>query len=147
MNLGERLNEDMKQLMRSGDKFALSVVRMIRSAIKNVEIDTRKTLSDDEVLDILSREIKQRRDALQEFEKAGRDDLADQAKAEIEVIQRYMPQPLTEDELARIVEETIRETGAASKSDMGKVMSALMPKVKGRADGKQVNAAVQRLLG
>ena len=146
MSLSERLSDDMKQLMKSGDKFALSVVRMIRSAIKNVEIESRKTLSDDEVLDILSKEIKQRRDALQEFEKAGRDDLADQAKAEIDVIQRYMPQPLTDEELNAIVEETVREVGATSKSDMGKVMSAIMPKVKGRADGKQVNAAVQRFL-
>ncbi|HZG55858.1 GatB/YqeY domain-containing protein [Paenibacillus sp.] len=146
MNLNERLNEDMKALMKSGDKFALGVVRMLRSAVKNAEIDARKTLGDEEVLDILTREVKQRRDALQEFEKAGRDDLADQAKAELEVIQRYMPQPLTEEELAKIVEETISEVGAASKAEMGKVMSALMPKVKGRADGKQVNAAVQRLL-
>ena len=146
MNLSERLNEDMKALMKSGDKFALTVVRMIRSAVKNAEIDARRPLSDEEVMDILTREVKQRRDALQEFEKAGREDLADQAKAEIEVIQRYMPQPLTEAELTQVVEETIQEVGASSKADMGKVMSALMPKVKGRADGKQVNAAVQRLL-
>ncbi len=146
MNLSERLNEDMKQLMKSGDKFALGVVRMLRSSVKNAEIDQRKTLSDEEVLDILSREVKQRKDALQEFEKAGRDDLADQNKAEIEVIQRYMPQPLTEEELEAIVRETVSETGASSKGDMGKVMSALMPKVKGRADGKALNQIVQRLL-
>ena len=146
MNLSERLNEDMKALMKSGDKFALTVVRMIRSAVKNAEIDARKALDDEEVMDILTREVKQRRDALQEFEKAGRQDLVDQAKAELEVIQRYMPQPLTDEELTGIVQETIQEVGASSKADMGKVMSALMPKVKGRADGKQVNAAVQRLL-
>jgi uncharacterized protein YqeY len=146
MSLSERLNEDMKQMMKSGDKFALTVVRMIRSAVKNAEIDAKRTLTDDEVMDILTREIKQRRDALQEFEKAGREDLANQAKAEVEVIQRYMPQPLTEEELISIVEETVNEVGATSKGDMGKVMSALMPKVKGRADGKQVNAVVQRLL-
>lgn len=147
MSLSERLNDDMKTLMKSGDKFALSVLRMIRSAVKNAEIDSKRTLSDDEVMDILAREIKQRRDALQDFEKAGREDLAEQAKAEVEVIQRYMPQPLTEEQLIAIVQETVNEVGASSKSDMGKVMSALMPKVKGRADGKQVNAAVQRLLG
>ncbi|WP_199618725.1 GatB/YqeY domain-containing protein [Paenibacillus alkalitolerans] len=146
MNLSERLNEDMKQMMKSGDKFALSVIRMIRSSVKNVEIDQRRTLSDEEVLDILTREMKQRKDALQEFEKAGREDLADTAKAEIEVIQRYMPQPLTEHELQAIVQETIQEVGASSKSDMGKVMSALMPKVKGRAEGRLVNETVQRLL-
>jgi uncharacterized protein YqeY len=146
MNLSERLNEDMKQAMKSGDKFALGVIRMIRSSVKNVEIDQRRTLSDDEVLDILNREVKQRKDALQEFEKAGREDLAENAKAEVLVIQRYMPQPLTEQELQTIVQETIQEVGASSKSDMGKVMSALMPKVKGRADGKMVNETVQRLL-
>jgi len=147
MSLSERLNEDMKTFMKSGDKFALSVVRMLRSAVKNAEIDARKTLSDAEVLDVLAREVKQRKDALQDFEKAGRTDLAEQAKAELEIIQRYLPQPLTEEELTRLVEETIRETGASSKADMGKVMGALMPKVKGRADGKQVNAVVQRMLG
>jgi uncharacterized protein len=146
MTLSERLNEDMKQAMKSGDKFALGVIRMVRSSIKNVEIDQRRTLGDDEVLEILGREIKQRKDALQEFEKASREDLAETAKAEIEVIQRYMPQPLTEQELQAIVEETIREVGASSKNDMGKVMSALMPKVKGRADGRMVNQTVQRLL-
>lgn len=146
MNLNERLNEDMKSMMKSGDKFSLSVVRMLRSAVKNVEINERRTLADDEVTEILTREVKQRRDALQEFEKAGRQDLVDQAKAEIEVIQRYLPQPLSEEELTRIVQETVNEIGATSKADMGKVMSALMPKVKGRADGKQVNAAVSRLL-
>jgi uncharacterized protein YqeY len=146
MNLSERLNEDMKQFMKSGNKFSLSVVRMLRSAVKNVEIDQRKTLGDDEVLDILNREMKQRRDARLEFDKAGRQDLVTQIDAEIAVIQTYMPQPLTEDELQTIVAQTIREVNASSKSDMGKVMSALMPKVKGRADGKKLNETVMRML-
>jgi uncharacterized protein YqeY len=146
MSLSEQLNEDMKQFMKSGDKFALSVVRMLRSAVKNVEIDQRRTISDDEVLDILSREIKQRKDASSEFQKAGRQDLVDQAHAEIEVIQKYMPQALTEDELQQIVQQTIVQVGASSRADMGKVMSAVMPQVKGRADGKKINEVVQRLL-
>jgi uncharacterized protein YqeY len=146
MNLSERLNEEMKQFMKSGDKFSLSVVRMLRSAVKNVEIDQRKTLSDDEVLDILNREMKQRRDARLEFDKAGRQDLVTQIDSEIAVIQTYMPQPLTEDELLTIVAQTIQEVNASSKSDLGKVMSALMPKVKGRADGKKLNEAVMRML-
>jgi uncharacterized protein YqeY len=146
MSLNERLNEDMKQAMKSQDKFRLSVIRMIRSAIKNVEIDQRKTLDDSEVLDILSREIKQRRDSLLEFEKAGRDDLAVTVKAEIDVIAVYLPQQLTEEEVKEIVQQTISEVGASSKADMGKVMSALMPKVKGRADGKLVNQVVQQSL-
>ena len=146
MSLSERLNEDMKQAMKSQDKFKLSVIRMIRSSIKNAEIDRRKTLDDNEVLDVLSREIKQRKDSLQEFEKAGRDDLVDNLKKEIAIIAEYMPQPLSEEELKAIVQQTIQETGASSKADMGKVMSALMPKVKGRADGKLVNQLVQQFL-
>jgi uncharacterized protein len=147
MSLSERLNEDMKQSMRNQDKFKLSVIRMVRSAIKNVEIDLKRTLDDNEVLDILSREVKQRRDSLQEFEKAGRNDLVDNLKQEIEIIADYMPQQLTEEEISVIVQQTIQETGASSKADMGKVMTALMPKVKGRADGKLVNQAVQKFLG
>lgn len=146
MSLGERLNDDMKQAMRNQDKFKLSVIRMIRSTIKNVEIDLKRTLDDNEVLDILNREIKQRKDSLQEFEKADRGDLADTVRKEIEVIAVYMPQPLTEEEIHAIVQQTIQETGASSKADLGKLMSALMPKVKGRADGKMVNQLVQQLL-
>ncbi|WP_438446225.1 GatB/YqeY domain-containing protein [Gorillibacterium sp. sgz5001074] len=146
MSLNDRLNEDMKQAMRSQDKFRLSVIRMVRSSIKNIEIDQRKSLDDQEVLDVLNREIKQRRDSLQEFEKAGRDDLADQLKQELAILADYMPQQLSEDEVKEIVQQTIHEVGASSKADMGKVMSALMPKVKGRADGKLVNQIVQQSL-
>ncbi|MDT3426564.1 uncharacterized protein YqeY [Paenibacillus forsythiae] len=146
MNLSERLNEDMKQAMKSKDKFKLSTIRMVRSTIKNLEIDLKRTLDDNEVLDILSREIKQRKDALQEFEKAGRDELAASNKAEIEIIAQYLPEQLSEEEIKVIVQQTIQETGASSKNDMGKVMSALMPKVKGRADGKLVNQAVLQFL-
>lgn len=146
MNLSERLNEDMKQAMKSQDKFKLSTIRMIRATIKNLEIDLKRTLNDNEVLDILSREIKQRKDALQEFEKAGREDLASNVKAEAEIIAEYLPEQLTEEEIKVIVQQTIQETGASSKAEIGKVMSALMPKVKGRADGKLVNQAVQQLL-
>jgi len=146
MSLSERLNEDMKQAMKSQDKFRLSVIRMMRSAIKNVEIDQRKTLNDDEVLEILSREVKQRKDALQEFEKAGRSDLVESVNAEIEIIGQYLPKQLSEEEIRALVQETIREVGASAKSDIGKVMGALMPKVKGRADGKLVNRLVSELL-
>lgn len=146
MNLSERLNEDMKQAMKSKDKFTLSTIRMVRSTIKYLEIDLKRTLDDNEVLDILSREIKQRKDALQEFESAGREELAASTKAEIEIIIKYLPEQLSEEEIKAIVQQTIQETGASSKSEMGKVMSALMPKVKGRADGKLVNQAVQQFL-
>lgn len=146
MNLSERLNEDMKQAMKSKDKFTLSTIRMVRSTIKYLEIDLKRTLDDNEVLDILSREIKQRKDALQEFESAGRDELAASTKAEIEIIIKYLPEQLSEEEIKVIVQQTIQETYASSKSEMGKVMSALMPKVKGRADGKLVNQAVLQFL-
>jgi uncharacterized protein YqeY len=146
MSLSERLNDDMKQAMRNQEKFRLSVIRMIRSSIKNVEIDLRRSLEDNEVLDILARELKQRKDSLQDFEKAGRDDLADALKAELEIIAEYMPTQLTEEEITVIVKQTIQDTGASTKADMGKVMGALMPKVKGRSDGKLVNQVVQQLL-
>lgn len=146
MNLSERLDQDMKQAMKSKDKFTLSTIRMVRSTIKYLEIDLKRTLDDNEVLDILSREIKQRKDALQEFESAGRDELAANTKAEIEIISKYLPEQLSEEEIKVIVQQTIQETGASSKSEMGKVMSALMPKVKGRADGKLVNQLVLQFL-
>jgi uncharacterized protein YqeY len=146
MNLSERLNDDMKQAMKSQEKFKLTTIRMIRSSIKNLEIDLKRPLEDAEVLDILSREIKQRKDSLQEFDKAGRDDLAKDVAAEIEIISVYLPQQLTEEEIKLIVQQTIQETGASSKAEMGKVMSALLPKTKGRADGKLVNTFVQQFL-
>lgn len=146
MTLAERLNEDLKLAMKSQDKFKLSVLRMVRAAIKNQEIERKRSLDDSEVIDVLSREIKQRRDSLQDFEKAGRTDLAEQASAEIEIISAYLPKPLTDEEVTALVQQTIQETGASSKADMGKVMAALMPKVKGRADGKLVNQIVSQHL-
>lgn len=147
MSLSDRLNEDMKQAMKSQDKFKLSVIRMVRSTIKNSEIDLKRPLDDNEVLDVLTREIKQRKDSLQEFTKAGRDDLADNLSAELVILAEYMPQQLSEEEVKAIVQQTIQQIGASSKADMGKVMTALMPQVKGRADGKIINQLVQQLLG
>ncbi|MCU6707670.1 GatB/YqeY domain-containing protein [Paenibacillus sp. J5C_2022] len=146
MNLSERLSDDMKQAMKSKDKFRLTTIRMVRASMKNLEIDLKRPLDDNEVLDILSREIKQRKDSLQEFKKAGRDDLIADLESEIEIISGYLPEQLTEEDIQEIVRQTIHELGASSKADMGKVMSALMPKVKGRADGKLVNQAVQQFL-
>ena len=146
MNLTERLSDDMKQAMKSQDKFKLSTIRMVRATIKNQEIELKRTLDDNEVLDILSREIKQRKDSLQEFRKAGREDLAENVAAEIDIISVYLPEQLTEEEVKEIVKQTIQRTGASSKADMGKVMAALMPQEKGRADGKLVNQLVQQFL-
>ncbi|MCR2803183.1 GatB/YqeY domain-containing protein [Paenibacillus soyae] len=146
MNLSERLNDDMKQAMKSQDKFKLTTIRMMRASVKNMEIELKRPLEDNEVLDILSREIKIRKDSLQEFQKAGRDDLVTGLAAEIEIISQYLPEQLTEEEIQEIVRQTIQELGASSKAEMGKVMGALMPKTKGRADGKLVNKAVQQFL-
>lgn len=146
MNLAERLNEDMKQAMKAGNKFRLSTIRLVRAAIKNQEIELRRPLDDNETLSVLSRELKQRRDSLLEFKNAGREDLVSNVSAEIEIISEYLPKQLNEEEIKAIVVQTMQETGASSKADMGKLMGALMPKVKGVADGKVVNGIVQQLL-
>ncbi|MFC5532122.1 GatB/YqeY domain-containing protein [Cohnella yongneupensis] len=146
MNLAERLNEDMKQAMKSGEKFRLSTIRLVRAAIKNQEIELRRPLDDSELLTIMSRELKQRRESLLEFRNGGREDLVSNVSAEIEIISEYLPKQLDEEEVKAIVVQTMQETGASSKADMGKLMGALMPKVKGLADGKVVNGIVQQLL-
>ncbi|BBI34736.1 GatB/YqeY domain-containing protein [Cohnella abietis] len=146
MNLAERLNEDMKQAMRDGNKFRLQTIRMVRASIKNQEIELRRPLEENETLNILSRELKQRRDSLEDFKRGDREDLVSNVTAEIEIISEYLPQQLTEEEVKAIVAQTMQETGASSKADLGKLMGALMPKVKGLADGKLVNAIVQQSL-
>ncbi|MGG5255004.1 GatB/YqeY domain-containing protein [Neobacillus sp. SM06] len=147
MSLLERLNNDMKQAMKNKEKDKLSVIRMVKSSLQNEAIKLGKTeLSEEEELTVLSRELKQRKDSLHEFEKAGREDLAEKLRAELAVVELYMPKQLSEEELAEIVKATISETGATSKADMGKVMAAIMPKVKGKADGSLVNKLVQQHL-
>lgn len=146
MTLAERLNEDMKQAMKDGNKDRLMTIRMVRAAIKNQEIEQRRPLDDNETILVLSRELKQRRDSLLEYKNAGRDDLVSKVSAEIEIISEYLPRQLDEEEIKAIVVQTMQETGASSKADMGKLMGALMPKVKGLADGKVVNGIVQQLL-
>ncbi|MFD2046107.1 GatB/YqeY domain-containing protein [Ornithinibacillus salinisoli] len=147
MSLLTQLNNEMKQAMKNKDKDSLSVIRMVKASLQNESIKLGKSdLSDDEELTVLSRELKQRKDSLQEFKSAGRDDLVEKLETEINVLQEYMPKQLSEEELEAIVQETIQETGASSKSDMGKVMSAIMPKVKGKADGAIVNKLVLKHL-
>lgn len=146
MNLSDRLNDDMKQAMKDKEKLKLTTIRMVRASILNLEKELQRGLEDNELLDILSREIKQRKDSLQEFKKADRQDLVDNLAAEIDIISKYLPEQLTEEEIQEIVRQTIQELGASSKADMGKVMGALVPKTKGRADGKLVNQVVQQFL-
>ena len=133
MSVKERLTEDMKQAMKDKEagKLRLSVIRMVRASIKNAEIDQHKELSEEEVLGILSREVKMRRDSLAEFEKAGRDDLAIVANDEIAILLQYLPQQLTEEELRTIIAAAVAKTGASSPKEMGKVMAEIMPHVKG----------------
>ncbi len=147
MSLTQRLEQDMKPALKNKDKTKLSVIRMVRSAIKNAEIERGRPLEEGEVLDVLSRELKQRKESLQEFEKAGRTELVEKMKSEIAVVEAYLPAPLSEEELRELARQVIDEVGASSPADMGKVMKEIMPRVKGRADGKEVNRIVRELLG
>ncbi|GAB2573040.1 GatB/YqeY domain-containing protein [Gracilibacillus alcaliphilus] len=147
MAIVELLNEDMKQAMKKKEKLRLGVIRMVKAAMQNEAIKLQTdSLSEEEELTVLARELKQRKDSLHEFKQAGRDDLVSQLEEEIVVIQAYMPEQLSEEELEEIVVQTINEVQAQSKKDMGKVMSSLMPKVKGKADGARVNQLVQKNL-
>lgn len=136
----------MKQAMKDKDKTKLSVIRMVKSSLQNEQIRSGRELTDDEMLTVLTRELKQRKDSLHEFQKADREDLVAGVEEEIKVLSTYMPEQLNEEELRAIVQEVITQVGASSKKDMGKVMSAIMPKVKGKADGALVNKTVQDLL-
>ncbi|MBU5265882.1 GatB/YqeY domain-containing protein [Virgibacillus proomii] len=147
MTLLEKLNQDMKQAMKNKDKETLSVIRMVKASLQNESIKLGKdVLSEDEELTILSREVKQRKDSLQEFKSAEREDLVQKTETELHILEKYMPKQLTNEELKAIVQSTIEEVNATSKKDIGKVMSAIMPKVKGRADGSQINKLVQKQL-
>ena len=146
MALKDQLQADLKTAMKEKDKVRKSTVTLIRAAILQVEKDQKVQLTDEQILEIIAKQLKQRRDGLAEFEKAKRDDLIQQAHEEIEIITSYLPTQLTIDEIKVIVTETIQETGAVDAKDMGKIMSALMPKTKGRADGKLVNQVVRELL-
>lgn len=146
MSLIEQLNSDMKQALKEKNKKKLNIIRMVKSSLQNEQIKLGRDLNDDEELTVLNRELKQRKDSLQEFEEAGRDDLVANLKEEITILDEYMPEQLSEEEVLQIVKDTISEVGATSKADMGKVMGALMPKVRGKADGSYVNKLVQQEL-
>lgn len=143
MSLKQKLQEDLKSSMKNKDTVRKSVVTLIRASIKQYEVDNRVELDDEGIIDIISKQMKQRRDSLEEFAKANRQDLVSETESEIEVLKEYLPQQLSEEELNKIVKETISELRATSMKDMGKIMSAMMPKVKGRADGKQINELVK----
>ena len=148
MSIKDQLTADMKQAMkdREAGKLRLSVIRMVRANIKNVEINDKKELTDDEVLAVLMKEVKMRQDSVEEFQKAGRDELVAQAKEEIAILKKYLPEALSDDELKAIVAEVIAAVGATSPKDMGKLKPAVLVKTKGRADGKRINVMVRELL-
>lgn len=148
MSIKEQLTEDMKTAMkdREAGKLRLSVIRMVRSNIKNTEINEKRELNDDDVLAVLMKEVKMRQDSLEEFKKADRQELVAQAEEEIAILKKYLPAALSDEELKAIVAEVIAQTGAAGPKDMGKVMPAVMAKTKGRADGKRISAMVRELL-
>lgn len=147
MSLAERLSEEMKLAMKAKEKEKLSVIRMLKSSLQNEAIKLGKAeLSEQEELTVLSRELKQRKDSLREFDKAGRSDLAEKALYEIQVVEAFMPEQLSEEEVEKIVVETITALNASSKAEMGKVMGALMPKLKGKADGSVINRIVLKHL-
>lgn len=146
MNVLDQLNQDLKDAMRSRDKQRLSVIRSVKSSLQNEAINKGQELIDDEILSVLNREMKQRKESLYEFEQADRKDLVDKTNIEIQILSEYMPSQFSDEELQQVVLETIEQVGATSKSDMGKVMGAIMPKVKGRADGSKVKNLVQQSL-
>jgi len=138
-SIKDKITQDMKKALAAKDKVKLSVIRLLKSEIRYKEIEKGSELSDDEIISVLSSSVKRHKDSIEQFEKGGRDDLAAQEKAELEIIWEYMPKQLEEDELSKIVDEAIKETDVLSPSGLGKVMKTVMPKVKGRADGKRVN--------
>lgn len=146
MSLMELLTADMKAAMKQGEKARLSVIRLVRGAVRQAEIDGKKTLNDDEIINVIAKEVKMRRDSIEEFERGKRADLVEKTKAEIDILTPYLPVPLSPDEVKQIAEKAVAEVGAATAKDMGKVMRVLMPRIKGRADGKLVNEIIHSLL-
>ena len=146
MSLKVRLSEDMKSALKQRDALRKSTITMVRAAILQKEKDERIELDDEGIIGVIAREVKQRRDSIPEFEKGNRPDLVDQLNAEINILMEYLPRQLTENEIEAMVVSTISEVGAMGSKDMGKVMGVLMPKLKGRADGKLINRIVKEHL-
>lgn len=144
--LQEKLRTDMADAMRAGDNEKRDALRLLLAAVKQAEVDGQKTLDDAGVQDVLTKQAKQRRESIADYERAGRDDLADREKAELLIIESYLPQMMTEEEIKGLVSQTISDLGATGPQDMGRVMGSLMPQVKGKADGRLVSDVVRKLL-
>ena len=146
MSLLNRLTEELKEALRAGNHTKLSVIRLLKSSIKNREIEKMAPLTDEEIIDIIMTALKQRRESIEQFQKGGREDLVQKEKSELEVLQTFLPQQLSEEELAGEIQAVIREVGASSPKDMGKVMKIVMVRVKGRAEGARVSSLVKELM-
>lgn len=146
MSLKAKLMDELKSAMKEKNTIKKNTITLIRSAVKQVEVDTREELADEQILEIIAKQVKQRRDSISEFEKADRQDLIDEAKQELEILLTYLPKQLTEEEVRVIVKAAIEETGASSPKEIGKVMPVVMGKTKGVADGKMVSSIVREEL-
>ncbi len=146
MDLQSRLAQELLESMKQRDAVRTSTLRMVISALRAKEIERRKALTDPDVLEVISAEAKMRKESISEYQKGGRTELAAKEEAELAILQSYLPKPLSAAELRTLVESAIQSTGAKAPQDMGRVMSALMPQIRGRADGKQTQQLVQQLL-
>jgi hypothetical protein len=146
MSIVDRIEQDMKEALKAGDKLKVTVLRGLKSDIKYKQIAVGDTLSDEQCTEVLSSNAKKRRESIDQFQKAGRDDLTRKEQAELDIIRNYLPKQLTEDQIKQLITEAIAEAGAESPKDMGNVMKILMPKIKGQADGKLVNRMVSEAL-
>ncbi len=146
MALRDQINDDLKAAMRGGDAARRDTIRLLTAALKQREVDERKTLTDADVLAVIEKMIKQRRDSISQFEQGGRQDLADKEKQELQLLQAYMPQAMGDDEIAAVIAAAVTETGAAGPADMGKVMALVKSRLAGRADMGKVSAAVKACL-
>lgn len=146
MSIKEQLAADLKAAMKEKNTIKKDTVQMVRAAVLQKEKDGKLVLDDDGVVEVIAKEVKSRKDVLPDYEKSGRDDLIAKINEEIAILLDYLPEQLSEDELRSIVKDAITETGASSMTDMGKIMAVVMPKIKGKADGKAVNALVRELM-
>jgi len=147
MSIQSTIEADYKKVFKANDRSVVSALRMLKSAIKNREIEIGREMTDEETVEIIARELKRRNDASTQYTKAGRNDLAAHEQDDVTVYRRYLPAPLSDGELTALITETVTSLGAKDPSSIGKVMGAVMPKVKGRADGNAVQAIVRRVLG
>jgi uncharacterized protein YqeY len=146
MSLEERLIEEMKQAMRSTDKLRLSTIRMIRSAIQNKEIEQRKKLDDEGIFKVIQGMVRKSEESIEQFKAGGRMDLVEKEQKEVETLKSFLPQPLSREEILKMIDQSIEETQASSLKDIGKVMKSVMPKLEGKADGKLINQMVKEKL-